>query len=44
MLNRLVLLWRKFRAWLVFEPEVPTHRPAFSEPYQPSNLHARRYR
>jgi hypothetical protein len=43
MLNRLLLMWRKFCAWLVPNPAVPTHHD-LSEPYRPSNLHARRYR
>ena len=44
MWNSLVLFWRRFRAWLLLEPTGPAHHSHFSEPYQPSNLHARRYR
>jgi hypothetical protein len=40
----LLLLWRRFRAWLVLDPSVPAHHHRVSEPYQPSNLHARHYR
>ena len=44
MWNRLLLLWHKFRTWLVPGPAVPTRHDPMSENYQPSNLHARRYR
>lgn len=45
MLKRLVLLWHKITAWLVPGPTVTTHHGSHvSEPYQPSNLHARHFR
>jgi hypothetical protein len=44
MRNRLVLLWHKFCAWLMPDQTERAHHAAFSEPYHPSNLHARRYR
>jgi hypothetical protein len=44
MLNWLVLFWRKIRAWMMPGPAVQAHHESVSEPYRPSNLHARRYR
>ena len=44
MLNWLLRLWRKVGAWLMPGPETPAHHGPVSEPYHPSNLHARHYR
>jgi len=44
MLNWLVLLWRKMRAWMKPIPAVPAHHAPVAEPYHSSNLHARHYR
>jgi hypothetical protein len=43
MLNWLLLLWRKISAWAIPRPVASTHHDSASEPYQPSNLHARHY-
>ncbi len=42
MWNRLLLLWRRFTAWLMPGPAMSHHNPV-SKPYQHSNLHARHY-
>jgi hypothetical protein len=44
MLNWLLLLWRKLSAWMMPGPAVAAHHDPDSEPYRPSNLHARHYR
>jgi len=44
MLNWLLRLWRGFCAWLLQRPAEPSHHGPVSQPYQPSNLHARHYR
>jgi hypothetical protein len=44
MSNWLLLVWRKIKEWMMLGPAVPAHHQPVSEPYQPSNLHARRYR
>src|SRR5262249_35080213 len=44
ILNWLLLLGRRFRAWMMPGRAVPTHHDPISDPYQPSNLHARHYR
>jgi hypothetical protein len=44
MSDWLLLVWRKIKAWMMPGPAVPAHHEPVSEPYQPSNLHARRYR
>ena len=41
MLNRLLLVWRRFCAWMMPGPAAPTHYESYPQPYQPSNLHAR---
>jgi hypothetical protein len=43
MLNWLLLLWRKISAWAMPGPVTPAHHDAASNPYQPSNLHARHH-
>jgi hypothetical protein len=44
MLNWLLLLWRKISAWMMPGPTAAAPRDPVSEPYRPSNLHARHYR
>jgi hypothetical protein len=44
MSNWLLLVWRKMKAWMMPGPAVPAHHEPVSEPYRPSNLHARRDR
>lgn len=41
MLNWLLRLWRRFGAWMMQRPAVSMHHPPVSQPYHPSNLHAR---
>ena len=41
MLNWLLRLWRRFDSWLMQRPAEPTHHYSYSQPYHPSNLHAR---
>ena len=43
MLNSLVRLWNRLRAWMEQRPAGPAHHRTGSEPYYPSNLHARRH-
>jgi len=43
MLNWLVRLWNRLRAWMEQRPTAPTHHTTIPEDYHPSNLHARRY-
>jgi hypothetical protein len=45
MLNRLLLMWRKFRAWMMPSGAVPpVHHDPSLDAYRPSNLHARHHR
>jgi hypothetical protein len=44
MLNWLLLLWRKFGAWMMPGPAIAAHHDPGPETYRPSNLHARHYR
>ena len=44
MLNWLLLFWRKISAWAIPGQANAVHHDPGSEPYRPSNLHARHYR
>ena len=44
MLNWLLLWWRKISAWLMPGSAGMAQHDSVSEPYRPSNLHARHYR
>jgi len=37
----LLRLWNSFNAWIQQRPMMPPQHRDFSEPYHPSNLHAR---
>jgi len=44
MLDWLVRLWHRFKAWILQRPPVTTQHAPVQEPYHPSNLHSRHYR
>jgi len=41
MLKSLLRLWHRLTAWITQRPAVPAFHAPASEPYHPSNLHAR---
>ena len=43
MLNWLLRFWDRLCAWMQRRPAAPRQPAVVSEPYHPSNLHARRY-